>query len=295
MEGQHTVHVKKRSRTLWFVLGALVILALVGGGYYWLIGSPTRTAFLNIEEGQVEVNQGSSWLPAVDDMDLKRSDKVRTLNGQATIVLFESILVSLDENTEVSIDSLVKEKVSVKQESGSTWNKFTGLSGVQSYEVITPNTVATVRGTAFGVDTAEEDNILVGEGNVGVASGGEEASVAAFEKVSKKKGSKFNKAEWSKDDKVKIKKKVIRHIERLKKLRWAELGKKKPLVDKLKAKYQVTDADIQKFFEDVDAGKKDDAVVLNKVPVKSESLVKIKSLDDQIKKELKFAESLGHA
>ncbi|MEK6963782.1 MAG: FecR domain-containing protein [Nanoarchaeota archaeon] len=293
MEGQHHVQVNKRSRTVWFVLGAIVILALVGGGYYWLTGSPTRTAFLNIEEGKVEVNQGSSWVSAVDNMDLKPSDKVRTLDGKATIVLFESILVSLDENTEVSIDSLVKEKVSVKQESGSTWNKFTGLSGVQSYEVTTPNTVATVRGTAFGVDTASEDNILVGEGNVGVSSDGEETSVAAFEKVAKKKGEKLKKGEWSKEDKVKMKKHVLRHVERLKKLRAAELQKKQLLVDKLKAKYQVTDADIQKFFEDVDAGKRDDALVLDKVPIKSESLVKIKHLDDQIKKEQRLLVSLG--
>ncbi len=294
MEGQH-VHVKKRSRTVWFVLGAVVILAIAGYGYYWLTGSPTRAAFLNVEEGQVQVDQGSGWVSAMDDLELKRSDKVRTLEGKATIVLFESVLVSLDENTEVSIDSLVKEKVSVKQEKGSTWNKFTGLSGVQSYEVTTPNTVATVRGTAFGVDTAEEDDIMVGEGNVGVASDGEEATVAAFEKVSKKKGSKFNKAELSKADKVRMKKHVARHVDRLKKLRWGELKKKKPLVEKLKAKYQVTDSDIQKFFEDVDAGRKDDATIMEKVPVNSEAVQKIKRLDDQIKKEQRFLASLGDA
>ena len=294
MEPKHPAeHPKKRSRTVWFVLGAVVVLAAVFGAYSWLTSSPTRTAFLNVEEGQVDVDQGQGWHSATDNMDLSLNDKVRTLQGKATVVLFESILVTLDDNTEVSIASLAKEKAAIKQEKGSTWNKFMGLSGVQGFEVATPNTVATVRGTAFGVDTGKEDEVLVGEGDVGVASEGDQISVGAFEKVAKKKGAKFAKKEWSAEDKARVKKRIQRHIHHLKKLRWAELGKKQLVVNKLKAKYGVSDADIQKFFDDVDAGKREDQVVLDKVPVKSESLVKIKRLDDQVKKELRFLKSLG--
>ncbi|HLD05044.1 MAG TPA: FecR domain-containing protein [Candidatus Nanoarchaeia archaeon] len=293
MKESHGEHhpLKKRSRTVWFVVGALVILAALGYAYYWTTGSPTRTAFLNVESGVVEVDQGKGWLPARDGMDLKKSDKVRTLDGQATIVIFESILVSLDENTEVLVDSLIKEKVAIQQQKGSTWNKVTGLSGVQSYEVSTPNTVATVRGTAFGVDTGAEDSIAVGEGNVGVSSGGQEENVAAFEKVFGKKGN-LAKKEWSADDKVKFKKRLTRHLVHLKKLRWAELEKKRPLVEKLKAKYKVTDVDIKKFFEDVDAGKQDDTKIIDKVPLNSEAVHKIKRLNDQIKKEQRLLSSL---
>lgn len=289
----HSSH-KKPSRSLWFIVGAIIVLAVVGGAYHWLTSSPTRAAFLNLEEGAVEVDQGSGWETALDDMSLGLSDKVRTLQGKATILLFESILISLDENTEVSIAALAKDKSSIKQEKGSTWHKFTSLAGVQSYEVVTPTTVATVRGTSFGVDTLEDgDDILVGEGSVGVASEGEQAQLSEFEKIVKKKGSKFDKKAWSLDDKKRLKRQATKHIQHLKNLRKAELKKKHQLMQWAKKKYRLSDADVDKFFDDVDAGKRNDEEVLSKVPIKSESLAKIKRLDDQIKKEQKFLQSLG--
>jgi hypothetical protein len=113
-------------------------------------------------------------------MELSLEDKVRTKDdGSAVIVMYESILVELDANTEVSIEQLSKDKVKLNQQSGSTWNKFAAISGIKSFEVETPTTVATVRGTEFWVDM---DSVGVDEGQVDATMKGKLLRLAAGRK-----------------------------------------------------------------------------------------------------------------
>jgi len=103
-------------------------------------------------------------------MLLYQSDSIKTGdNTSASIVLFESSIIRLDNNTEVTIQEILQQEgetsVKIKQDSGRTWNTVLKMSGIDDYEVHTPTTVASVRGTSFDVNIV---NYLV---NVGVGRG----------------------------------------------------------------------------------------------------------------------------
>jgi len=139
----------------------------------------TRVAFLHIETGDILVDYGDGFVQALDDMDLNVNDVVKTNDAVATIVLYESIFIELEEYTELKILDLTKKHPRVYQK-GSTWNKFSSLAGFGTFIVETSDTVSTVRGTEFGVD---EEGVEVGEGEVEVEVEDDIHSVKAGERL----------------------------------------------------------------------------------------------------------------
>ena len=81
----------------------------------------------------------------------------------SSVILYESIVVNLEENTRIKISDLEKAHPKISQESGSTWNTFTKLFGVKEYTLQSDNSVASIRGTSFSLS---ENKIFVGDGNV---------------------------------------------------------------------------------------------------------------------------------
>ena len=173
------------------LLGIVIALVVIGSIataiiYNTFFKDEIETAFLTVESGELQVDSGSGWRTVTGEVSLSLKDKVQTLDGTAVITLYESILIALEENTEISLSSLQEEKTAIKQEKGSTWSKFTSVTGIKGYEVETPTTVATVRGTEFGIN-ADDDIIWVAEGKVDVNRGGKIFTLEEFEKLLKGK------------------------------------------------------------------------------------------------------------
>ncbi|MBU0461785.1 MAG: FecR domain-containing protein [Nanoarchaeota archaeon] len=150
---------------------AAVVIVIFLISFFALRGRAEDIAFLSIENGDVQVNSGSGWEQASDGMALSLNDMIKTGDdGEASVIIYDSAIISLSPNTEVMIADLADDTATVKQNSGSTWNKFIGLSGLKGLEIETPTAVATVRGTEFGIDlTGEEDvseSLIVAEGEV---------------------------------------------------------------------------------------------------------------------------------
>jgi hypothetical protein len=170
-EGRRMEHQNKKSRKLAWV-GLLVVIMIAAVFFVSRTARGGAVATLYIESGEVQYLSDGGWLEASEGMELSVEDTVRTVDGEATIIFSNTAIMSLEPNTEVSIREASQDKVSVGQNSGSTWNKFLGLTGITQFEVETPSTVATVRGTEFGIDIIEPDSeegyesVLVAEGEV---------------------------------------------------------------------------------------------------------------------------------
>jgi hypothetical protein len=114
-------------------------------------------AQLIIESGDIQVKHaGGSWISAQNGMDLYQSDSIKTgVNASASIVFFKSSIIRLDSNTEVNLQEMMQNadgtNVKIKQDVGRTWNTVAKISGIDNYDVQTPTTIASVRGTAFVV------------------------------------------------------------------------------------------------------------------------------------------------
>jgi len=274
-------------KVIFIILAIFLCLVLVAlGVFFWLTSSTTTTAYLNIEQGKVQVNQGKGWIDAVDEMTLRLDDKVKTLaNGKASLVLYESTIISLDPDTEVSLTDLSKEHLRIRQDSGSTWNKFTGLLGVQGLSVETPNTVATVRGTSFEVTL---DSVMVGEGVVEVSFEGEKITIKQDEKVvlEEREGIKrLVKKMLSKTDDKRLLEKMERTVEVMKKIRKREINKKKIVVERLKKRYHISEKEIDESLDQADQGLFDLDEIEEKSPVKMEAVKRVKALTERIIKQ----------
>lgn len=142
---------------LGFVLAlALGSAGLLGGGK--ALGSSTAITVIG---GEVSVRHGtsSSYVSAIDGEVLSVGDAVRTGgDGRAVLTYFEGSTVTIEPATELVIEAATTQGsntiVQMTQNAGRTWHVVTKLvTGDSKYEVRTPASTASVRGTAFTVDT----------------------------------------------------------------------------------------------------------------------------------------------
>ncbi len=151
------------------VISVAVIICIVG--LFWFIQSPNVVkAQLIIESGDIQVkHDGGSWISAQNGMDLYQSDSIKTgVNASASIVFFKSSIIRLDSNTEVKLQEIIQSEegtnVKIKQDAGRTWNTVAKISGIDNYDVQTPTTIASVRGTSFDVYIKPDGKTDVGVG-----------------------------------------------------------------------------------------------------------------------------------
>lgn len=133
-------------------------------------GAKASDAILAVHHGDVWVN-GKLATPG---MELHEGDAVKTGEGsEATVVFFDSSVLRLSAATAISITKVSPKPriVQVKQLAGDTWTRLLRISGVVEYGIETPNTIATVRGTAFAVSTdGTSTRVRVKDGAVRVAA-----------------------------------------------------------------------------------------------------------------------------
>ena len=175
---------KPKSKRFQLIIPVIIIVFIIVIAWFLLAPEVVKAeekAQLVVESGIVEVrHEGESWAVAENGMDLIQSDSVRTGDdSSASIILFESSIVRLDSNTEVTLEELIRDEetsVTVQQDSGRTWNTVSKISGIDNYDVQTPTTVASVRGTAFVIIVQENGSTYYGVEhgilNVSSVSGG---------------------------------------------------------------------------------------------------------------------------
>ena len=151
---------KKPKKKIFFYASLIIIGLLVTFAYLILFRASEIPAQLNVESAIVNLND----ISISGNVRLSESDIIETLSsGKASVILYESIVVNLEENTKIKISDLQKAHPKISQEKGSTWNTFTKLFGVKEYTLQSGNSVASIRGTSFSLS---ENKIFVGDGNV---------------------------------------------------------------------------------------------------------------------------------
>lgn len=254
----------------------LIIIIIVLIVYLKFFKSNVVDAQLHVESPEVNVNN----IPVSGNIKLKENDIVETSNGLATIILHESILIALDKNTKVSLSDLKNKHPKVFQESGNTWNKFIRISGVEDYTLTTSNTIASIRGTAFGLiqgNTPGDWKGLVGENEIDYNIDGHDFILEKNYVVDKVLG-KIEKRPATSEELEYIRKQNARIVSELKYLRQLKIEK---LPDLLKEKYG-TDQEIQQKLEEADQGKIDVDKVISKFPVNLPLLNEIAKITKEI-------------
>jgi len=147
------------------VAAVVLIVALALGFGSSAVLAPEADALvsrstLTVVDGTVLVSHGGAEFTSARDGDvLAAGDRIRTAMGAAAeITYFEGSSVRLEADTEIVVESLRTEAdggtvIAMMQTLGRTWHVVTKLiSGSSRYEVRTPSSTASVRGTIFAVD-----------------------------------------------------------------------------------------------------------------------------------------------
>jgi len=170
---------------LWIVLGSILTLIVIGVGIFYFYqknknqrspqitnetsnSSNTQNTTNNLEsnkqeaikfnlykeEGQISYKaySNASYQELKDDqIELADKSFIKTGVGALAHVIFnDNSMVSLDENTEIQVNYTGASR-DIAQTSGNTWHRIQKLTDNSAYQVETSNTLATVRGTIFGV------------------------------------------------------------------------------------------------------------------------------------------------
>ena len=169
-----------RSRTVGS-LAVLVTCALILGSSVVLapdVHALASITTLTAVDGDVFVGRGDDVVAAREGDVVVVGDSIRTGNGgKAEITYFEGSSVRLEADTELVITALATDAdggtvVAMRQALGRTWHVVTKLiTGGSRYEVLTPTSTASVRGTIFAVDVRLESGgpaatVITSEGTV---------------------------------------------------------------------------------------------------------------------------------
>ncbi len=244
------------------VIGVVIVLVILAGIGYFLLAPPSVTAaLLYVESGDVQVNKGTGWQQATDEMELAQGDAVKTGEGEATVILQEGEVVHLQPNTEVKLDSITGSSIKLSQTTGETWNKITKISGISEFTIETPSTVATVRGTEFILNDAQID---VADGDVEYTK---KADKKKMHVRSKKKAlaATMQEEDMTDADFSKMKKFSANEVAVLKKLRAREIRKHDAMI-KMAEKKGITRAQMEQELTDVDEGRKSEDEFYEQVP-----------------------------
>jgi uncharacterized cupin superfamily protein len=266
------------------------IIALIGLGSYFTFRSNVTSALLKVNSGNVMVDSGNGYESITGEVALGITDKVKTgEDGRATLVLFESFIQIIDPNTELSVEKLANENPKIKQAAGTTWNKFTSLTGMKSIEVETPTSVAIVRGTGY---TVELDGIKVIDGTVQITtSAGDEFMVEAG------RAAVFENGTWiernlTAEEITSLIDRLKSTIPVLKDLRSRVISDNKFLIGIAEKAAGMSETELQNYLEETDNNLHDVQEIYDQSPVKSKVVVRIAEITRAIQDENKLIANL---
>ena len=126
-----------------------------------------------LTSGVLVSHDGAAFVAGVDGESLHEGDTIKTGPGEAVVTYFEGSTVTIEPNSELTIAAMRISSdggtiVLLTQLFGRTWNVVTKLiTGGSRYEILTPTTTASVRGTKFEVDAdADATTVNTTEGTV---------------------------------------------------------------------------------------------------------------------------------
>lgn len=282
----------KNHKKLALIIGVpLVLIVALAAFVLWPTVEAVKPSVLESYEGDVRILRDGQYVKPSAGMKLGLNDKIETQAGNAVVKLYDKAEVVLRSNTKVRIRSLKKDDLKIEQIIGNTWNKFTKTMQTDSYQVETPNTVASVRGTEYKVTVFENgsESVSVAEGEVNVKTDKDETLLQKHEKANIGKEKRIEKSKVSEkelNDLLEVKK---ARVNRLKQDRLDIVNRNTVLLKIAETTHGFSKQEILQYFEKMDSGEVNGDEVLDKAiskaPVKKAELRKIKDINKVIRNE----------
>lgn len=148
----------------------LLIILLGAGSFFWYRKNREPISVFKEAGSVMYKTGGGAYAPiTTSEFNIPNHSFVKTgEDGLAQVVLPDDSMISLSVDTEMQIN-FDNTGTNVSQTLGSAWFRVQKLLGKEEFRVETSSSVATVRGTIFGVERGEEDVIYVTQNSVEIA------------------------------------------------------------------------------------------------------------------------------
>src|SRR6266851_86511 len=181
---------KRRPLRIAVLAGVVIAFVLVTTGVLAAL-FPARAAAssssLEVLDGIVAISHdGSSFAEGHDGDLVQQGDLVRTgTDSHAILTFFDGSTIEVEPDSELIVHTLQADSagdilMTMQQNVGRSWHVVShALTPNSKYEVKTPTTTATVRGTAFlvSVSPTGRSNVQTTDGVVHAIAGGEEVQI----------------------------------------------------------------------------------------------------------------------
>jgi len=157
----------------------LFVCILTAAFLYYYFNSQNKDFVLYKEEGSVYYKKPSSDTYeelTSNEIELTSGSSIKTEEAYAHIILSDNSLMSIDRNTEIIIN-VERKTTKIENLVGNTWHRLKRVFNQEEYTVETSTTVATVRGTKFGVMASSDYSSMYtveGEMEIGIITENEE-------------------------------------------------------------------------------------------------------------------------
>lgn len=155
-----------KNKKIVIIAVCVMLVALVAVGCILFLGKDKSYRLLKIFEVEGTANvvrEGVGDIEPYENMVLESEDRVSLYKGQLTIKADEDKYIYLEENTELVLrasGNSKDSKTTIELLSGAITNDIQNkLSEQSTYEVNTPNSTMSVRGTIFYVQVYEENGV----------------------------------------------------------------------------------------------------------------------------------------
>ena len=117
---------KKKFKLLKIIgIALLIIIILVGIAAYFLLKTPEiKSAYLQSFQGDIQIYTNDNWQTPTQNQKLSLNDKIKTINGTATLILMEKAIVTIDPNTEIEISELTQNNIKISVQHGRRFYFF---------------------------------------------------------------------------------------------------------------------------------------------------------------------------
>ena len=278
---KHEHHKKKKwPVVLGVILGVIIIVA--AALYFFVFNISTPVGTLHILSGSVQVNNGIVYASATDGMNLKQGYSIKTAdNSNTRVVLLDSVILTLDSNTEIKLDTIGKNTV-VSLLQGDVWSKF--MPGdIQQYTVSALGTSAVAHGTSFNSKISGSDVVLiVSDGNVDFSNSNDKVLVQKSKKYIMSNG-RITESSLTPEEKTSIVSAVNNDLTAIKDLRVEMMQRNKVAYDKLKTMFNKNDDDVKAILDQIDKGELNDTQMIAQSPIKLPILGKLANVNTEIK------------
>lgn len=275
------------NRPYFYIPAALVLLVIIFIAILLWPNGKTPASIHSIT-GDVTVDEGNGFVAANVDQELSENDVIKTgPSSEAIVVLYEKVIVTVKENSQITISQLSSKNQALTQQTGTVWTKVAKLGGKEEFSITTPTTTATVRGTIFMTRDGQMYELLVGEGVV--EAGG--VMVYRLEKLVGTNG-EYAKVNLTDDEKRELANEIEKEIIVLQDLRLGAVLKNDIAMSFVRSNYGVTDAQVAQFLLDIDSGKESEDTVRNNAPVDTQGLEEFYAYNKEIKDMMQLVKTL---